>query len=164
MLNLGSLVIELKKVLAWESTSNENIINGIIEPITAKRELMNKDKSDYYYIDKSKASRIVNNKDSVPEILRQEMAQIDITNDLVPEYTRTIKFLPETESIFLDAMVEIINNDDCIPDDQKKKYLDLANHNTLYEFIANVVAYCMVTENEVIDKKPTKNKRGQKLF
>lgn len=164
MLNLGGLVIELKKVLALSSTSNENVINGIIEPITAKRGLMNKDESDYYDIDKSKASRIVNNIDSVPEPLRQEMAHIDTENDLIHNYTRSMKFLPGTESIFLDAMVEIINDDDSIPDDTKKKYLSLAHPDTIHEFLAHLVAYCMVAENKIKDKKPRKNKKAQELI
>lgn len=106
----------------------------------------------------------MNNQDSVPEALRQAMIDIDIYDDLLPSYEMSLKFLPGADSLFIQEMIEIINEDDSIPEEQKETFLELADPDTVYEFLANLVGYCMVAENKIEDKKPTKNKIGQDLI
>ncbi len=159
VLNLGSLTVVLKKTLNLDSNSTENVLNVLFQFVVEKNNLCNK-AGDPFYIDKTMASRLLNNKDNVPIELQNAVASTVGHHVFTNYFRETMPFKPEKDFSFLKQMTDIIKADKSLPDSQKEEYLELAKTETIYEFLARVFVYCVMTGNKksVGEKSATQEK------
>jgi hypothetical protein len=162
-LTLGSLTEVLKKTLSLDSNSTENILNLLFQFVVDENNLCNK-AGDIFYIDKTMASRLLNNKDNVPLELQNAVAFIKEHDALTNYFRDNLPFKPEKDYSFIKRITDIIKADKGLSDRQREEYLGLARLETVYEFLTRIFIYCVMTDNKKsVEKKTSTQERYHPL-
>ncbi len=97
MLTLASLVKALKRHAKNQNMSDEDFLNEFLSPVVA-RKIINKN-GDLFYLNKSRTSKILAQKEDVPSCLRMAIGKSDIKQKTVEKMPDFINKCLTVESI-----------------------------------------------------------------
>lgn len=148
----SNYVVELKN--AWRGTiANENLIQLLYDSIVMPLSLMDKN-DEYITVKKETASRLINRKDNVSPKIRQEVDNPVIQRSIVKYFSDVV--IPEIfisgQNELLHKMMILVNGDSDISQAKKTELSDLAQKNTLAEFLANAFLYTIIRDNKIQKK------------
>ena len=85
-MNLGLYIRVIKKHLKNPSISDEDLVNVIIDNEVAAASITKRGSGDSYSLDKTRASRIINNKADIPSSLRKAIQYLGIQDDIIDNF------------------------------------------------------------------------------
>lgn len=152
-LAFGTVAKAIQNALRFH-LSNEKIIHLLYSFVTEPMELYNEE------LNSSSASNIINRKadGQVLEDIKKSATETAVRETIADKVkNKLIKDISEeNQSMILHQFIEMINNDESIPEHKKKELLSYAKIDTISEFLGFTMLYSMTVEN-VSDSNATYN-------
>lgn len=148
MLTLASLVKTLKKYAKNQNMSDEDFLNEFLSPVVA-RKIINKN-GELFYLNKSRTSKVLAQKEDVPSCLRMAIGKSDIKQKAVEKMPDFINKCLDVDSIEqlrfeLSGLIEEMA-------DGKKNERILHNDIPLEKFLTELL-FLAIAENNKIEPK-----------
>lgn len=146
---IANFVLALQDAYSRRRTGRQKILTDLYYLVSKPANIPNGD-GDGEYLDcaKTSASEIVNRMTEVHGLIRQHSGDAAVRRDIVESMGSTIvvNIHPDKEQQLIDRLSNMINNSNLV-EEQKRSLLDLANPETIAEFLSETFLLVLVQTN-----------------
>ncbi len=148
-MNLGLYIRVIKKHLKNPSISDEDLVNVIIDNEVAAASITKRGSGDSYSLDKTRASRIINNKADIPSSLRKAIQYLGIQDDIIDNFKYFFEDYIDKyqERILVDELASHLCNDKSLTSEEKNYLLSFKESTPTF---LGKVYISAINENNII--------------
>lgn len=152
MFSFSELIKTIKKYAVNSSVSNERFLNAFITPYVAAGDIKNKN-SEPFYLNKTRVSLLLNQKEDVPVALREALPRFQIRKETEKNFEAFIsdELVQDAEENITESLIGLIEEAENLSAESKMRLL--RNEDNLSCFLTDLLFEALVLPNIPVEEE-----------